>query len=111
RLERYAWSPRTYRDILIRRVADDTELLRLPGRTPRVDGARLFSPDGRVLAVGSLQGKVACFQVWDLQRRRAVVEAAGGVVDEAMDVGGDSRAVAVGRQDGGIVLYELRSGK
>jgi WD40 repeat protein len=54
---------------------------------------------------------VAQLEVWDLERRRAVVEVAGGVVDEAMDFRPDSRALAVGREDGAISLYELPSGK
>jgi WD40 repeat protein len=110
-LERYAWSPRTYRDILIRRAADDAELVRLPAPAPRADGARLFSLDGRFLAAAAFQGKVAQFQVWDLEQRQAVIDVAGGVADAAVDFRPDSRLVAVGREDGAIVLYELPSGK
>src|SRR5262249_51879093 len=54
--------------VVVRRLADEAELLRLPGLPPARDHTKAgFSPDGRYLAMTS--GGSDVLQVWDLRAR------------------------------------------
>jgi serine/threonine protein kinase/WD40 repeat protein len=97
--------------VSIRRVADDTEIHRLPGFGPGNYGSEEarphFSPDGRLLLLARDQR----LRVWDLAGPTPVV-----VIDEQADVGAfdvspDSRQLAIGRPDGSIDLVEVSSGR
>src|SRR5262249_45364213 len=58
--------------VIVRRLADDAELLRLPGLPPaREHTQAAFSPEGRFLAMTS--GGRDILQVWDLQEQRLVL--------------------------------------
>ena len=98
--------------VIVRRLADDAELLRLPGLPPARDHTQAgFSPDGRYLAMTS--GGRDILQVWDLQERRLVL------TDREMSWANainwsfrpDGRELALGRTDSSIVFYELPSGR
>jgi hypothetical protein len=68
--ERYAFK-QDDGTVVVRRLADDAELVRLPGLPPAGDHTRAdFSPDGRCLAMAVANGAL---QVWDLQERRLVL--------------------------------------
>lgn len=58
--------------LAVRRVADDQELVRLPGAGAPPDWIPGFSPDGRFLAVRPTYDSLV---VWDLERRVVVFEA------------------------------------
>jgi WD40 repeat protein/Tfp pilus assembly protein PilF len=99
--------------VIVRRLADDAELIRLAG-PPLTDASAAFdgfSPDGRHLAMIS-GGRDNIFQVWDLPERRLVL------TDRALSANPwnwsfrpDGRELALGRPDGSIVFYELPGGR
>jgi WD40 repeat protein len=111
-MQRYARSDDRDGTISLRRIADDVEVVRLPG--PGVEGSWApglqFSPDGRFLAAvyGGYGSKV-----WDLDRGLAVLElpdppGASGV--GLPEFSPDGRRVAVPFAEGSIRFYELASG-
>ncbi|HEY1380829.1 MAG TPA: hypothetical protein VGF55_28770, partial [Gemmataceae bacterium] len=109
-LQRYARVDRQGA-VSVRRVADDTEVYRLPDFGPGNYGAEEsrphFSPDGRFL----LLARGRRLRVWDLAGPEPVV-----VIDEKADVGAfdvspDNRQLAIGRPDGSIDLNDLSSGR
>jgi WD40 repeat protein/serine/threonine protein kinase len=100
-------------DLVIRRIADDSEVARLPGFGVRVV-AGCFSPDGRYLAAHYEKGdRHHC--VWDLsglagghgKPRRILKSPAGSC---AMSFSPDGRRVAFCLPDHAIHIYELPSG-
>ena len=105
-LERYARVDRQG-VVYIHRVADGEEICRLPGMGEG-EAAAWFSPNGRFLALRSLDAR---FEVWDLVGSRPVV-----VIEEVSAVAGndfspDSSRLALGRTDGSILVYELPAGR
>ncbi len=109
--ERYAFK-RDDGTVIVRRLADGAELLRLPGLPPaRPHTQAAFSPDGRYLAMTS--GGHNILQVWDLRERRLVL------TDREMHLSNsaywsfrpDGRELALGRADDSIVFYDLPSGR
>jgi serine/threonine protein kinase/WD40 repeat protein/tetratricopeptide (TPR) repeat protein len=109
--ERYAFK-RDDGTVIVRRLVDDAELLRLPGLAPARGHTQAgFSPDGRYLAMTS--GKHDILQVWDLRERRLIL------TDREMAWANpinwsfrpDGRELALGRADQSIVFYELPSGR
>jgi eukaryotic-like serine/threonine-protein kinase len=102
KLERYARSDGAG-NICVRRVADDKELVRLPGRGLPAWTLR-FSPDGRFLCARIDHG--TC-RFWDVERRRLVVEPPA----HAFDFTPDSRRAAVTWPDQSIKIYDLGSGR
>jgi WD40 repeat protein/serine/threonine protein kinase len=94
-------------NISVRRVADDQELVRLPG-AGAPSWAFIFSPDGQFLAAIYESGT---FHIWDLNRGEPVVKVAAGACYAGLDFTLDSRSVAVGWGDSTIRLYDLPSGK
>jgi WD40 repeat protein/Tfp pilus assembly protein PilF len=98
--------------VIVRRLSDDAELLRLPGLPPARGHTQAgFSPDGRYLAMTS--GGRDILQVWDLREQRLVL------TDRAMAWANpinwsfrpDGLELALGRPDDSIVFYELPSGR
>jgi serine/threonine protein kinase/WD40 repeat protein len=97
--------------VIVRRLADDLELLRLPGLPPAHEHTQAaFSPDGRYLAMTS--GGRDILQVWDLQERRLVLtdRDMAWANPKTWSFRPDSRELALGRTDNSIVFYELPSG-
>jgi hypothetical protein len=98
--------------VVVRRLADDAELLRLPGLpTSREHTSANFSPDGRYLAMTS--GGKDILQVWDLREQRLVLTDSGMAWANPINWSfrPDGRELAIGRADRSIVFYELPSGK
>jgi serine/threonine protein kinase/WD40 repeat protein len=97
--------------VIVRRLADDVELLRLPGLPPaREHSLAGFSPDGRYLAMtGAGNGRL---QVWDLERPRLVID--GLPVNPSSTrcwvFHPNSQEVAATRPDGTLVFHELPGG-
>jgi WD40 repeat protein len=100
-------------DLVIRRIADDSEVARLPGFGVRVV-AGCFSHDGRFLAAHYEEGhRHSC--VWDVSSvvaghgkpRRIVKLPAGSCV---MSFSPDGQRVAFYLRDNSIHIYELPSG-
>ena len=109
--ERYAFK-RDDGTVVVRRLADDAELFRLPGLPPARGHTQAgFSPDGRYLAMTS--GGRDILQVWDLQERRLVLTDREMAWSNAVNWSfrPDGRELALGRTDGSIVFYELPSGR
>ncbi len=92
----------------VRRVADDQEVVRLPGFGVRVVETR-FSPDGRYLAAQYEWGKRHNY-VWDLSRREALVKVPYGIHGSSPAFSPDSRLVALPQSDQSIRIWELPSG-
>jgi serine/threonine protein kinase/WD40 repeat protein len=99
--------------VVVRRLADNAELFRLPGLPPhRVQTDAGFSPDARYLAMGSGEGPPDVLQVWDLQERRLVLtdhEMAGSWAN-SWSFHPNGRELALRRRDHSIVFYELPGG-
>jgi WD40 repeat protein/Tfp pilus assembly protein PilF len=111
--ERYAFK-RDDGTVVVRRLADDAELSRLPGLPPRRSHTNAgFSPDGRYLAMTSREAPPLILQVWDLEEQRLVLT--DHEVDRAIprnwSFRPDGRELAFGHRDGSIVFYELPSGR
>jgi serine/threonine protein kinase/WD40 repeat protein len=110
--ERYAFK-RDDGAVVVRRIADNHELLELPGLPRRVQNVvGEFSPDGAHLAMQSWNdGDV--LQVWDLTARRLVMTetdfSAGFVHPWAFHP--DRRRIVFGRKDGSIVVVDLADGR
>jgi len=112
-IERYASSDDRDGTISVRRIADDVEVLRLPG--PDVEGSWApwlqFSPDGRFLAA-AYSGDQAGSKVWDLKRGEAVLRfpvPAGGNGAGRPEFSPDGRQVVVTLREGSIRFYDLAS--
>jgi WD40 repeat protein len=108
-IERYARSD-DKGNISVRRVADDEEILRLPGPGLRAHFLQ-FSPNSQLLAAVYHHWSPPQLWVWDLDRRKTLLELAPGVHRQGFDFSPDSRLVAFGHKDGTICLYDLTSGK
>ncbi len=98
--------------VIIRRLSDDAELLRLAALPPvRGHAHARFSPDGRCLAMTAGDGDI--LQVWDLREQRLVLTDRdmtwGNTVNWSFRPGG--RELALGRRDDSIVFYELPGGR
>jgi serine/threonine protein kinase/WD40 repeat protein len=109
--ERYAFK-QDDGTVIVRHLADNAELLRLPGLPPARNHTQAgFSPDGRYLAMTSGGGDI--LQVWDLQERRLVLTDREMAWPPAHNCSfrPDSRRIAVGHSDQSIVFYELPSGR
>jgi WD40 repeat protein len=109
-LERYTYADNNDRRLVVRRLADNEMLARLPS-PPGLEFwyvTALFSPNGRFLAVNYLaKGLNGLFEVWDLQTDKVVrqIEVTG-----YPEFRSDSLAVAIGMTDGTMALYQLPDG-
>jgi WD40 repeat protein/tRNA A-37 threonylcarbamoyl transferase component Bud32 len=104
-LERFAHSDEEG-NISICRVADQQEVLRLPGSGVKAAITR-FSPNGKYLAVKYHNPLTVSFALWDLENSELILDAKDGISDNAMAFSADSRWVAYGRNGGGAVLHRL----
>jgi WD40 repeat protein len=109
-LEQYARGDSLGR-VSVRRVADDQEIVRLPGAGSgfRSFGFLRFSPNGQYLAVGYCDNQWHV-RVWDLKQQKNCLHLAGFDPQQAVDFRMDSREVAVGMPNGAIARHELPSG-
>ncbi len=94
-------------DLSVRRIADDTEVVRLPG-PGRPAWFLLFSRDGRHLAARYEDGRA---RVYDWARARLVLQTPplGGY--GLIDFSPDRATLALGVAGGAIAIYDLASGK
>jgi WD40 repeat protein len=99
-------------NISIRRVIDDQELVELPGAGNTGANYMHFSPDGRFLAIHywkELQDQPTNFRVWDWRRRSVAFQPSFplAVSSASSDFSPDGRWLAVGRDHGPILLYDV----
>jgi len=96
-------------NILVRRVNDDAEVMRLAGPGHRA-WFLTFSPDGRYLA-GRFHGDTPpVVRVWDLTTRKVVLEEKQGLSLARMAFRGDSEEFALGSDSHEVRLYQLPGG-
>jgi WD40 repeat protein len=88
-------------EIVIRRVADDREVSRLPGQKSSVTWIHFFSPDSRYLA--AYHQRDANY-VWDVSRQRVMLRFAA---EDSLCFSPDSRAVAVAHADGSLSFHTM----
>jgi serine/threonine protein kinase/WD40 repeat protein len=105
-LERYAMSDRSGR-ILIRRTADDRELMRLAGRGVGTDWIR-FAPGGRQLAVKYQTEVPHALVIWDLETGRSIASLPCSSNNFAFSA--DGRHLAALEPDGSIALRQAATG-
>ncbi len=105
-------------NVSVRRVADDRELVPLPGDGPggpKSGAATMeFSPDGRLLAVRywhRFAGAAANFWLWDWRGRRVVLQPSSAVESSAHAFSPDGRLLALALADGTLTVYEADGGK
>lgn len=111
RLERYARAELNG-EIVIRRVSDGVELLRLRAtgiETPETVRLR-FSPDGRLLAAKWYGRRTNHFQLWDLGRRMVVLQPPLAIHQFVVQFSPDSQRLAVAETNGRIHQYDLAMG-
>jgi serine/threonine protein kinase/WD40 repeat protein len=104
---RYAFR---FRDgtISVHRFADDQEIDRFQARGDRAIWV-YFSPDGRYLATPQLPS--FALTVWDIDRHAFSLEEPSSVNISAAVFSPDSRRIAVGHDDGELLLYDLATGQ
>lgn len=110
-LERYARAELDG-EIVIGRVSDGAELLRLRAtghETPETVRLR-FSPDGRLLAAKWYGRRTNHFQVWDLGRRKVVLQPPLAIHQFVVQFSPDSQRLAVAETNGTIHQYDLALG-
>ena len=95
--------------ILVKNVDDDRELARFQAQGDREIFIFRFSPDGRYLATTHYPKHE--LTVWDIDRRSVAVSHRGLQSGLVAAFSPDSRAIAVGRADGELVIYSLVTGE
>jgi serine/threonine protein kinase/WD40 repeat protein len=114
--ERYAFK-RADGTVIVRRLSDDGELVRLEGLPIFDRGAAIFTPDGRYLAMRANNGRepsaVWALQVWDVPARQLVLtdRELGRSTTANWSFRPDGRELAVARSDGSVAIYALPDGQ
>jgi WD40 repeat protein len=105
--ERFAyWNPPA--GVVICRVADGAELLRLPGGDGDPKFSRLcFSPNGELLAAVSVNPESFRLQVWELRRREVLCDVVMEGTRQPMAFSPDSRLLVVGDARGVLHVHDL----
>ena len=105
--ERFAsWSPAV--GLIVCRVADGAELLRLPGGNEPIPVTRLsFSPNGELLAAAFSNPRSVRFQIWELRRREVLCEVVVAGARQPMAFTPDSRLIVVGDAHGVLQVHDL----
>jgi serine/threonine protein kinase/WD40 repeat protein len=105
--QKYAQSD-DHGNVVVRRVKDDHELLRLPSPGYRAWKLR-FSPDGRYLTVSyhPLRERVHFICVWEVASGRRVVREEGPMWFGDSAFSSDSRRFAIGMRDHTIRIHDL----
>ena len=96
-------------NITIRNVANDKELVSLPGSGLPIE-LLLFSPSSRYLAAKYKAGTTHEFVVWDWRSRSATLRLPREINGEAWDFSPDNKRLAIGQPEGRIQVYSLESG-
>jgi WD40 repeat protein len=112
KLERYSIGD-AKGNLTIRTVADNREVMRLPGPGHPAWVVR-FSPSGRWLAAKYHppgENNVNRVWVWDLTRGQTVLKTEHPVLGAATAFSPDERWLAAGWYEGGISLFDLDSGR
>jgi WD40 repeat protein len=100
-------------NLTVRRVADNQDIIRLPGPGNPAWAVR-FSPDGRHLTAKyhpANQDARNQLLIWDLRTGKVVRKVAGGVQGAAVEFSPDGRWLAVGQADGALLLFDVVSGR
>jgi WD40 repeat protein len=111
-LDHYARSD-SQGNISVRRVADDKELVQLPGEDIAA-GCIVFSPDGALLAVaygGQLPQQTTALKVYDWRRGARRIQSSMLVYAHALAFSPDGRRLALGQEDGSVALLDVATGK
>ena len=95
--------------ISVRRVADDQELAHFPAIGDRSIAVFAFSPDGRYLATAD--DPAGNLTVWDVDRAKAAMHGSMPVNGNAARFSPDSRYIAVGHKNSGLLIYDLPTGR
>jgi WD40 repeat protein/tRNA A-37 threonylcarbamoyl transferase component Bud32 len=94
--------------LVLCRIADGAELLRLPGGEGPLPVRRLcFSPNGELLAAASGSPESFRLQVWDLRRREVRCEVVVEGSRQAMAFSPDSQLIVVGDARGVLHVLDL----
>jgi WD40 repeat protein len=103
-MTRYAFR---FRDgtIKVRRVDDDVEIAHFKARGDREIWMFRFSPNGRYLATTDFPG--FALTVWDVENSGVVLSDQGPVLWGAVNFSSDSRRLALTRNDGNLLVYNL----
>jgi serine/threonine protein kinase/WD40 repeat protein/Tfp pilus assembly protein PilF len=96
--------------IVIRRVADDEEIARLPAPVSGIASGLRFSPDADFL-FASYEAPRGHFQLWDLRQDKPALVKLQEPINHAFDFRRASGMFAAGRTDGSIGLYDCASGR
>jgi len=97
-----------FNTLIVRNARTARKLRRLEEATPSAVSAA-FSPDGRMLAVGTLDGEVYLWKVASGQRLHVLQSHSGPVYDVAFSP--DGGMLASGSADGTVVLWDVLSGQ
>jgi WD40 repeat protein len=111
-LKRYAYLNDHH--IIIRSVADDRELVALPGpRSPSWTFKMTFSPDGRYFATVFIfkDESPSKALVWDLSQGDQVLEQPSDDVGFGLDFSPDSGSIALAGGDGSIGIFAIPGGQ
>jgi WD40 repeat protein len=94
--------------VRVHRMSDNQEIARFKGDGDRDIFAFTFSPDGRYLASANHPNRSV--SVWDVDRKALCLRDPGDVSTEAR-FSPDSRRVAMGHNDGSLLVYDLTVGQ
>jgi serine/threonine protein kinase/WD40 repeat protein/tetratricopeptide (TPR) repeat protein len=95
--------------VLVGRVSDEQVITRFEARMDHGVHVFAFSPDGRYLATTYNAGNALL--VWDVNARKAAIRVADAVSEGAVAFSPDSRQIALARQDGETLVYDLATGQ
>jgi eukaryotic-like serine/threonine-protein kinase len=96
--------------VKVHRVTDGAEIARFSAGGGRSSSVFGFSPDGRYLATTYQPGNA--LTVWDIDRQVVAVNDPGPISrGTAAKFSPDSRRIAVGHQDGELLVYDLATGQ
>jgi WD40 repeat protein len=95
--------------ITIGRLDDGRLVSTLPGVGQAVEQVR-FGSGGRLLVAVYRGGGDGSFTVWDWQKVEKLFGVAHGIQGAAVDLSSDGRMLAVGTDDGKVIMYSLPGG-
>ena len=90
-------------------MADNGEISRFQARGDREIFVFCFSPDGRYLATTHVPG--FALTVWDVDHGGVALQDRGQVAGFSAQFSPDSTRLAVGHDDGNLIVYDLATGK
>ena len=108
--ERYAQSDPAG-NISVRRVSDQSEVVRLPGRGQPIAWNLIFSPDGRYLAATDCDQEPLHLRVWEVAPARLVLDEAVAVHYAALAFQPHTPKLAAGDAGGRVFWFNLTNGR